>query len=425
MPAGEVANDILLLVIESENQAISLTTANGFVQVTNSPQSAGTAGVDPANRIAVYWKRAVGSDAAPVPADSGDHTTCQIHAFRGAITTGNPWNITTGSNNSGTNSTSSTIAGGTTDVINTLVVIVQGLSNNATSTTNCSSFANSDLGTFTKRTDNSNTAGLGGGHCMFTGTKAAIGTYGNTTGTLSATSFQGQMTIALKPPPETGSTGSIVDHIILGSLDNNGFTTPSLNTTGATWLAAEIVNTNAAGCSISDSKSNTWTQWGTQTAGPVITIYRVDTPTVGSGHTFTVTCTGEAPTIAVQAWSGTTGSPPADQFLGGNVHPGGTLQVGSITPSTATNVVMSAIGHFITGTQTIDSGFTILDQVGTVGGTSYGLAFAYKSQTSATAANPTWTLTSSNNIVGANFNIKTAAAGGGLVGRMGTLGVGK
>jgi len=56
MPAGVVANDILLLVVESENQAISLTTANGFVEVTNSPQSAGTAATDPANRIAVWFR---------------------------------------------------------------------------------------------------------------------------------------------------------------------------------------------------------------------------------------------------------------------------------------------------------------------------------------------------------------------------------
>src|SRR3970282_1380362 len=70
MPTGgaaPAANDILLLVVETENQATSLTTANGFVQVTNSPQFAGTAATNPANRISVWWKRAVGGggDASP------------------------------------------------------------------------------------------------------------------------------------------------------------------------------------------------------------------------------------------------------------------------------------------------------------------------------------------------------------------------
>jgi hypothetical protein len=34
MPAGVAANDILLLVVETENQVQSLSTANGFVAVT-------------------------------------------------------------------------------------------------------------------------------------------------------------------------------------------------------------------------------------------------------------------------------------------------------------------------------------------------------------------------------------------------------
>src|ERR1041385_2946104 len=91
--AAPAANDILLLVCESENQAITLTTANGFVEITNSPQSAGTAATDPGSRLAVFWKRAVGSDAAPVVADAGDHTTGQLHCFSGCRVSGNPWDV--------------------------------------------------------------------------------------------------------------------------------------------------------------------------------------------------------------------------------------------------------------------------------------------------------------------------------------------
>src|SRR5437762_11189945 len=95
-PASTLANDIALLVVESENQVITLTTANGFVEVLNSPQGTGSAGVSGSTRLAVYWKRLVGGDAAPVVANPGDDVTGQIHVFRGCRTTGNPWDVTAG-----------------------------------------------------------------------------------------------------------------------------------------------------------------------------------------------------------------------------------------------------------------------------------------------------------------------------------------
>lgn len=206
MPTGgaaPAADDILLLVVESENQAISLTTANGFVQIPNSPQSAGTAATNPASRLAVYWKRAVGGDAAPVVADPGDHATAQIHCFSGCKTTGDPWNVIGAGNDGGANDTTGVIPGATTTVPNCLVVLLCSTSNNATSTTNFSGWTNADLAALTERTDNSNTIGLGGGHGMATGEKATAGTYGNTTVTLGATSFKGAFSIALEPPAVT------------------------------------------------------------------------------------------------------------------------------------------------------------------------------------------------------------------------------
>jgi len=201
MPADEVANDILILVVETENDPIALTTPNGFVEVTNSPQSAGTLDTNPANRIGVYWKRAVGSDSAPVVTANTNHTTCRIHAFVGVKTSGNPWNITAGGNDGGVNDTSAVIPGATTTAIDSLVVLVQGTSNNANSTANCGAATNADLANITERTDNSDTAGLGGGHCLITGEKATAGAYTNTTLTMSATTFKGAMSIALGGAP--------------------------------------------------------------------------------------------------------------------------------------------------------------------------------------------------------------------------------
>ncbi|TRZ90031.1 MAG: LamG domain-containing protein [Rhodocyclaceae bacterium] len=203
-PPTMAANDVCLLAVESENQAIALTTANGFVQVpTWSPQSAGTAATNPASRLALYWKRTLGGDTAPLVADSGDHTTGQIHCFSGVITSGNPWDTGAGGNDGGANDTSATIPGSTTTSHETLVVLITSTSRNGTSTANCSAWTNADLTSLTPRTDNTNTINLGGGHCMATGVKAVAGAYTTTTVTLANTSYKGAISLALKPVPVT------------------------------------------------------------------------------------------------------------------------------------------------------------------------------------------------------------------------------
>ena len=201
-PGSMQANDVCLLVIESENQAISLSSAQGFVQVpTWSPQSAGTAATNPASRLAVFWKRTVGGDTAPTVADSGDHTTGQIHCFSGVVTSGNPWDTGAGGNDGGANDTSGAIPGATTTVTATLVVLITSTSFNGTSTTQCSGWTNTDLANLTERADNTATSGLGGGHCMATGDMATAGTYTTTTVTLANTSYKGAISLALKPAP--------------------------------------------------------------------------------------------------------------------------------------------------------------------------------------------------------------------------------
>jgi hypothetical protein len=199
MPTGgaaPAANDILLLVCESENQAITLTTANGFVEITNSPQGTGTGGTTGSTRLAVFWKRAVGSDAAPVVADSGDHTSGQIHCFAGVRTSGNPWDVTAGGLDT-TSDTSGSIPGATTTVNDCLVVLLCSTSDNATSTANFSGWSNANLANVTERTDNANTAGLGGGHGMATGELATAGAYAASSVTLAVASLKGMMSIAL------------------------------------------------------------------------------------------------------------------------------------------------------------------------------------------------------------------------------------
>jgi len=54
VPAGYQDNDIFILFVESENQAIA--TPSGWTQVANSPQFTGTARAAGAVRLAVFYK---------------------------------------------------------------------------------------------------------------------------------------------------------------------------------------------------------------------------------------------------------------------------------------------------------------------------------------------------------------------------------
>jgi len=201
LPAGRQSNDILLLFLETANQAISIANQNGgtWTQVTNSPQSVGTAGGSNGTRLTVFWSRYNGTQGAPTTSDSGNHQLGRIIALRGAATSGDPCNITAG-NIESTVDTSGAIAGATTTVVNTLVVaaIATALPD-ASGTANFSAWANGDLTSVTERTDNTVTAGNGGGLGLATGVKVTAGAYGNTTVTCATASTKAMMSIAIKP----------------------------------------------------------------------------------------------------------------------------------------------------------------------------------------------------------------------------------
>ena len=215
LPAGIASNDILLLFLETANQAISISNQNGgtWTAVASSPQGTGTAGGTSATRLTAFWSRYNGTQGAPTTSDSGNHQLGRIIALRGAAASGNPWDVAAGGVES-TADTSGAIPGATTTVANTLVVaaIATALPD-ASGTANFSSWANTNLVGLTERTDNTVTAGNGGGLGLATGGKAAAGAYGNTTVTVATSATNGLLSIALKPtgapsPPVANFTGS-------------------------------------------------------------------------------------------------------------------------------------------------------------------------------------------------------------------------
>lgn len=194
-------NDIALLFVESTGgQAATLSTPAGFVAVTNSPQATGA--TTSGTRITVFWARATSAAmTAPTVANPGDHVYARILTYRGAITTGNPWDIT-GGGVKATASTSVTVTGVTTTVPYTLIVQAVARDNDSTAAA-FSAETNANLANITERSDAGTTSGNGGGFAVWDGTMAAAGATGNTTATVTS-SINAFLTIALKPVSGAG-----------------------------------------------------------------------------------------------------------------------------------------------------------------------------------------------------------------------------
>lgn len=211
---------------------------------------------------------------------------------------------------------------------------------------------------------------------------------------------------------------ALVAHAIAQSGDGNSATTAGINTTGANLIVLMISNFSVSGMTISDSKTNSWTAL-TLAAGSATNVqfYYCYSPTVGSGHTFTVSGTGIFPAIAVQAWSGMQTSSGFDTENTNTDIAATTIATGSVTPSASTNVLVIGVGTAsATGALAVDSGFTISDEIDSAGNGD-PLGMGYKNGSLSGSENPTWTLNATANVAAviASFKVATAGAGGPLV----------
>src|SRR5438445_10244651 len=193
--------DIGLLIIETQNQAVTLgTNAANWKPVTNSWQGTGTTN-NTGTRLTVFWSRATSTSMGNVglTGTGMDHQIAQILTFRSVVATGNPWDVTAGDVTPST-TTAVSIPGATTTVQDTLVVAIVSNGSDINAAQIPGSFTNSDLSSVTKQQDNQTTASGGGGFTVATGSKALAGAYGPTSATLGFSSLQGRMSIALRPP---------------------------------------------------------------------------------------------------------------------------------------------------------------------------------------------------------------------------------
>lgn len=176
------------------------------------------------------------------------------------------------------------------------------------------------------------------------------------------------------------------------------FTTTGIDTTGANFIVLALSYLNTAAPSISDNKGNTYTALTAKddATSAKSRLYYCASPTVGTGHTVTVTGTSIFASVAVAAFSGVLGAAPLQVEAAGGSGTGLSRQPGSVTPAADGSLVVTGLAFEVSQTVTIDSGFAITDQNNFAGGTDFGSALAYLIQGTAAAVNPTWTLPSGN-----------------------------
>jgi hypothetical protein len=230
-------DDIGILLVEAcGGEAVTLTTASGFVECANSPQAtgAGTAGT----RIHAYWCRAT-SDAmaSVVVADPGDHAFAAILTFRGCLKDGDPVDVTAGAVK--TPATTSFSSPTVTTTVNGALVLACVARDDDIATAEFSAWTNATLVSCTEVFDLGTTSNNGGGIGVGVGIMTTAGATGATTGTV-VSSINASITIALKPGLSTDwlqvdDVFENGDDDYLSSstaTDRNTFTFPDVGVTG-------------------------------------------------------------------------------------------------------------------------------------------------------------------------------------------------
>lgn len=221
---------------------------------------------------------------------------------------------------------------------------------------------------------------------------------------------------------------SLVNNVAAKSTDHTNAATSAIDTTGANLIILAVNRFFVGAQTVSDNKGNTYTAltlW--PNASPTaenLRMYYVYAPTVGSGHTFSVTSSpGDScyPSLEVAAFSGASASPFDQQNGTSSITTGTSRQTGGATPSENNELVIAAMMCGTAGrpsAASIDSSFVITSQQAGVTSQCVGGALAYKIQTSAGAENPQWSWSGSSTNLAAIATFKAAAGGASILRQM-------
>lgn len=194
-------------------------------------------------------------------------------------------------------------------------------------------------------------------------------------------------------------------------------TSSSIDTTGATLIVISSSAVASPG-SISDSKSNSYTgltaisDWSSGFIQSRLSY--VTNPTVGSGHTFTVS--GAQACMTVAAFSNIDTSTSYDGNESWAQEGAGTFSIPAITPSNANSLLVVGTGNAGDGiTRTYDHSMVNIEEVGGTGGNNVGcsIAWAIQSGGPSSISITVTTNTGGSAITGASIaSFKTTGGGG-------------
>lgn len=236
--SGVVANDLILLFVESANQPI--VAPSGYTEVFGSPIATGTANTSSGVALQAFYRFTVGSDSGTTVTDSGDHTTAIKVVYRG-VDTITPFDVDAVRTTKAIASTSSVFPAITTITDNALIVHASALNLDLASNTTTGTATNANLTSLTERHDQTVTTGFGGGLVILDGLLETAGDSGDTTATVTSTT-QVYLTIALRSkisegnsePTEIGSDAftSAGDVVVTGSFVRTETGSDTLNSSG-------------------------------------------------------------------------------------------------------------------------------------------------------------------------------------------------
>jgi hypothetical protein len=182
-------------------------------------------------------------------------------------------------------------------------------------------------------------------------------------------------------------------------------TTPAIDTRGADLIVVSASFLFGGTNAITDSQGNTWTPLVSIASVTGNQMFYCHNPNTSASHTFTLTTTAYYPALAAAAFSGSA-SLARDQDADGNAVTGYSVQPGSITPAVDDCLVVSGLAFWFSSSITIDSGFSSP----ILAGGSVGAAIAYQIQTSATPADPKWSVGSNDYLAVTMSSFLPAAA---------------
>lgn len=212
---------------------------------------------------------------------------------------------------------------------------------------------------------------------------------------------------ALTPAQKAALLGgpkfTLLAHTSVSSTDGNSLITPSINVSGANLILLNVSCYQSCGSlPISDTLNNTWNKAVTaNNSNNEFTIIYYCSPCIATGNdAFSITSLNDFPSMSVEAWRDSNGVPHLDVTNTNTGNGVTTLQSGAVSPSRSGELLVTGINPPTGGNvpTSINGRFTISDTQTAVNGVSVGNGMAYLAGASQSTANPTWTVSSSDNM---------------------------